>query len=374
LRIAQIAPLMEDVPPRLYGGTERIVSYLTEELIRQGHDVTLFATGDSQTTARLVACAPSALRLDPSARDPLRYLAAMFDRVRSMADTFDVIHFHTDVQHFAAFRTLWPRAVTTLHGRQDIPEAKVVFRHPEIGLISISQHQRLPIAGARFLGNVYHGLPADLHRPVRNPSADYLVFLGRISPEKRPDRAIEIARRLGMRLVLAAKVDKVDRTYFHERIETLLGDGVDYIGEIGEREKTALLANAAALVFPIDWPEPFGLVMIEAMACGTPVLAFDRGSVSEIIEPGVTGVIVDSMDEAVEALPALLRLDRSRIRRRFDERFTATRMASDYVAIYRRLLRQDETGADRSTSIDSQRRKETLEPSHVLSHSIGSTP
>ena len=342
MKIAQIAPLMESVPPRLYGGTERIVSYLTDELVRLGHDVTLFASADSITAAELVSCASMALRLDSNVRDPIPYYMLMLDRVRKLAEEFDILHFHIDQFHFPLFRRMADRTVTTLHGRQDSPDLKPLYLgFSEMPLVSVSNDQRQPIANANFVATVHHGIPTDLHEPIYNPRGGYVAFLGRISPEKRPDRAIQIARTLGIPLKIAAKVDKVDEAYFREQIVPLLGDpGVEFIGEIDERSKAEFLGEALALLFPIDWPEPFGLVMIEAMACGTPVLAFRRGSVSEIIDQGVTGAIVDTVDEAVRMLPRVIALDRHAVRRRFEQRFSSARMATDYVALYRSLLEQ----------------------------------
>ncbi len=336
MRIAQIAPLMESVPPRFYGGTERIVSWLTEELVRQGHDVTLFASGDSITAANLVPCTPEAIRLSDTLRDYLPHTLMMADRVHRMSGAFDVLHFHVDMFHFPLFRGTPHRALTTLHGRQDIPDLWPFYRaFPEMPLVSISDAQRGPIPDANFTATVHHGLPVDLHRPSYDPCGGYLAFLGRISAEKRPDRAIRIARALGIPLKIAAKVDDVDRGYFEAEIRPLLGDGgIDFIGEVDERAKTRFLGEARALLFPIDWPEPFGLVMIEAMACGTPVLAFRHGSVPEVVEEGVTGRIVGSVAEAVAALPRVMAMDRRKVRRRFEERFTAERMARDYVALY----------------------------------------
>ena len=340
MKIAQIAPLIESVPPRLYGGTERVVSYLTEGLVSLGHDVTLFASGDSITSAELAPCCPRALRLDPTVRDTLPHFMLMIDKVRERAEEFDVLHFHIDMFHFPLFRSLAARTLTTLHGRQDLGDLKPFYsRFVEMPLISISDDQRKPLPHANFVKTIHHGIPADLHRPSFEQGS-YLAFLGRISPEKRPDRAIRIARAAGIPLKIAAKVDKVDEDYFRSDILPLIdGSGVEFIGEINEREKTKFLGEAAALLFPVDWPEPFGLVMIEAMACGTPVLAFRCGSVSEVIEDGVTGKVVDSEEEAVAALPAILSYDRRAVRQRFEQRFTATTMAQNYVSTYRRLLR-----------------------------------
>ena len=339
MKIAQIAPLIESVPPRLYGGTERIASYLTEELVRLGHEVTLFASGDSITSAELVSCSTRALRLDPTVRDSIPHFMLMIDKVREHAEEFDVLHFHIDLFHFPLFRSLAARTVTTLHGRQDLGDLKPFYsRFGGMPLVSISHDQRKSLPHANFVATIHHGIPADLHRPSFEQGS-YLAFLGRISPEKRPDRAIRIARAAGIPLKIAAKVDKVDEDYFRNDILPLIdGPGVEFVGEINEREKTKFLGEAAALLFPVDWPEPFGLVMIEAMACGTPVLAFRCGSVPEVIEDGVTGKVVASEEEAVAALPAILSYDRPAVRQRFEERFTATRMAKDYVSIYRQLL------------------------------------
>ena len=339
MKIAQVAPLIESVPPRLYGGTERIVSYLTEELVRLGHDVTLFASADSITSAELAPCCTRALRLDPTVRDIIPHFTLMIDKVRERAKEFDVFHFHIDFFHFPLFRSLAARTLTTLHGRQDLADLKPFYaRFGEMPLVSISHDQRKSLPHANFVATIHHGIPADLHRPSFEQGR-YLAFLGRISPEKRPDRAIRIARAAGIPLKIAAKVDKVDEEYFRNEILPLIdGPGVEFIGEINEREKARFLGEAAALLFPVDWPEPFGLVMIEAMACGTPVLAFRCGSIPEIIEDGVTGKIVRSEEEAIAALPAILSYDRRAVRRRFEERFTAARMAEDYLGIYRGLL------------------------------------
>ncbi len=346
MKIAQIAPLFESVPPRLYGGTERVVSYLTEELVNQGHQVTLFASADSVTTAELVACSTRALRLDASVRDPIPHFMLMLDEVRERAEEFDVLHFHIDYLHFPLFRPDATRILTTLHGRQDLADHKGFYlRFDDMPLVSISDAQRAPIGRANFVATVHHGIPLDLHRPNLGAGGGggYLAFLGRISPEKRPDRAIAVARATGMPLKIAAKVDKTDEAYFRETIAPLLeGPHVEFVGEINEREKSEFLSEASALLFPVDWPEPFGLVMIEAMACGTPVLAFRCGSVPEIVEDGVTGRIVETMDEALCAVPQVLALDRRAVRRRFEERFSAARMARDYLRIYRSMLRKQD--------------------------------
>ena len=342
MKIAQIAPLMESVPPRLYGGSERIASYLTDELVGLGHEVTLFASGDSVSRANLVRCVPMALRLDANVRDPIPYYMLMLDRVRELADEFDILHFHIDQFHFPLFRPIANQTVTTLHGRQDLHDLKPLYvGFSDMPLVTISNAQRKPIPNANFVATVHHGIPIHLLKPTYKPGGGYLAFLGRISPEKRPDRAIRIAQALGIPIRIAAKIDKVDEAYFRQEIAPLFNlPGVEYIGEIDERAKSAFLGEARALLFPIDWPEPFGLSMIEAMACGTPVLAFRCGSVSEIVDPGVTGLIVDTMDEAIRMLPAVLALDRRAVRQRFEQRFSATRMAKDYVQVYRALLKR----------------------------------
>lgn len=348
MKIAQVAPLIESVPPRLYGGTERVVAYLTEELVRQGHDVTLFASGDSVTSAELVPCSERALRLDAKCQDSLPLSVVMLDRLRLRMDEFDIVHFHTDFLHFPLVRDHPSPTLTTLHGRLDLPDLQPLYRHfCDVPLVSISHHQRRPMPPVRWAGNVYHGLPSNLF-PLSQPSGGgYLAFLGRICPEKRLDRAIEIARRADLPLLVAAKVDPVDRNYFETQITPLLDHPlVEYIGEISEQEKGAFLGGARALLFPIDWPEPFGLVMIEAMACGTPVIAYDSGSVREVVESGLTGFIVGGIEEAVAAVSAIDSLDRRRIRRRFEERFSAERMASEYLAIYTALTSSQPVAVD----------------------------
>ncbi|SKA24952.1 glycosyltransferase family 4 protein [Consotaella salsifontis] len=340
MKIAQIAPLAESCPPRLYGGTERIVSYLTEELVHQGHEVTLFASGDSLTSAELVPGCQTALRLTPSVRDTIPYHMMMLDEVRRRADEFDVLHFHIDLLQFPLFRDIAHRTVTTLHGRLDLPDLKPFYSvFNDLPLVSISDDQRRPMPPVNWAGTVYHGLPRNLLPFSAEAKGGYLAFLGRISPEKRPDRAIEIAAGAGMPLKIAAKVDAADRAYWDEVIEPMIKahPSIEFIGEINERQKAEFLGNAAALLFPIDWPEPFGLVMIEAMACGTPVIAFRRGSVLEVIDDGVSGFIVDDTHQAVEAVQRIATLDRAKVRHTFEQRFSVERMARDYLSIYRNL-------------------------------------
>lgn len=340
MKIAQIAPLAESVPPKYYGGTERIVSYLTEELVNQGHEVTLFASGDSKTRAELVPVTDMALRLNPVVVDTIPYHMMMLEQVRRRADEFDALHFHIDMLHLPMVQEFIGRTVTTLHGRLDLPDLPPFYRaFPDHTLVSISDHQRLPMPPVNWGATIYHGLPADLLPSRLAEGEDYLAFLGRISPEKRPDRAIRIAARSGMKLKIAAKIDNVDRAYWESEIAPLvaLHPNVEFIGEIDERQKAQFLGQAKALLFPIDWPEPFGLVMIEAMACATPVIAFRCGSVPEVLDHGVSGFIVDTEDEAVAAIAALPHLDRAGVRAAFDARFTAERMAADYVSLYRNL-------------------------------------
>jgi glycosyltransferase involved in cell wall biosynthesis len=343
MRIAQVAPLFESVPPRFYGGTERVVSFLTEALVRQGHEVTLFASGDSRTNARLVPSCPVALRLEGKCEHHLLSHVLQLERVRALRHEFDVVHFHVDAMHFPLSRQLGLTQLTTLHGRLDMPALVPLLREfSDMPLVSISNAQRSPLPWAHWQATVLHGLPPQLFRFCPGPGR-YLAFLGRISPEKRPDRAIEIAKRLGLPLKMAAKVDDADREYFETRIAPLLDDPlIEFVGEIGEAEKNRFLGDAMALLFPIDWPEPFGLVMIEAMACGTPVVAFRNGSVPEVIEPGVTGFIVQDVDDAVQATRHAVELDRAACRARFEQRFTAARMARDYVDVYRRLRSHDD--------------------------------
>ena len=341
MKIAQIAPLMESVPPRLYGGTERIVSYLTEELVALGHDVTLFASGDSITAANLVPCVPKALRLDASVRDTVPYYMLMLDRVRQRADDFDVLHFHIDQFHFPLFRPIAGRTVTTLHGRQDLPDLRPLYLgFDDMPLVSISNDQRRPIPDANFAATVYHGLPAGSASSDRGAAAAATLPFSAASRRRNvPTAPSRLRVSLGIPLKIAAKVDRADDVYFRTQIEPLLDDpGVEFIGEINEHQKTQFLGEAQALLFPVDWPEPFGLSMIEAMACGTPVLAFRCGSVPEIIDDGLTGAIVDTMEEAIAALPHVIALDRKKVRQRFEQRFSATRMAKDYIDVYRSCL------------------------------------
>jgi glycosyltransferase involved in cell wall biosynthesis len=344
VRIAQIAPLYESVPPRLYGGTERVVSYLTEELVARGHEVTLFASGDSRTAARLVSPTPQALRLANAPMDELATEVLLLEQLIREADQFDIIHNHVDYLPFPVLRRQARASLSTPHGRLDGSHWQaLVGEFPELPLSSISFAQRRPLTTANWAGTVYHGIPLEEHA-FRSEPGSYLVFLGRISPEKRVDRAIEIARLSGVPLKIAAKVSCVDQPYFEREIVPLLDDPlVDFLGEVDEAGKDALLGNALALLFPIDWPEPFGLVMIEAMACGTPVIAFRHGSVPEVVDEGVSGRIVDDVPAAVAAVRRIDELDRHACRLRFEERFTARRMASDYLEIYEELVDRGQT-------------------------------
>jgi glycosyltransferase involved in cell wall biosynthesis len=339
MRIAQVAPLIEAVPPKLYGGTERVVAYLTDALVELGHDVTLFASGDSQTKARLAPAWPRALRLDPAVKDHFAPLFMQLESVARRAHEFDVIHCHLDYFAYPLLRLLGVPSVTTLHGRLDLPELPALYSmFKETPVISISDAQREPLPQANYAATIYHGLPQHLLR--MGPGGDYLAFLGRISPEKAPDAAIRIAAQAGMPLKIAAKVDKADAEYFKTTIEPLLkGADVEFIGEISEHQKSEFLGNAAALLFPIAWREPFGLVMIESLACGTPVVAFNNGSVPEVLENGLTGFIVNSEREAVAALCGIRNLDRARVRAEFERRFTARHMAQNYVKMYTRLAK-----------------------------------
>ena len=341
MRIAQVAPLAESVPPKLYGGTERIVAYLTDQLVEQGHEVTLFASGDSQTRAELVSTTPRALRLEKDVVDPWPYHMVHLEEVRRQASRFDIIHFHMDVFPLPLVRSLSTPCVFTMHGRLDLPDLWPCYSaFNDVPLISISDYQRRPMPeNVNWAATIHHGLPVDL-LPAGSGDGGYLAFLGRISPEKRPDRAIEIAVRTGKRLKIAAKVDRADLDYWTDRIEPLIKahDNVDYIGEINEHEKIDFLGRAEALLFPIDWPEPFGLVMIEAMSCACPVIAFRNGSVGEVIDDGVSGFVVGSVDEAVDRVGRVSGLPRSGVRAAFERRFSDARMAADHVAVYGRLM------------------------------------
>ena len=341
MRIAQIAPLTESVPPQLYGGTERVVAFLTDELVRLGHDVTLFASGESTTRAKLYAPWPNALRLGETCADPLVPHLLMLEEVAKRAGTFDILHFHVSQIHFPLARRLSVAHVTTTHGRLDMPELVPLYHEfRDVPLVSISDAQRQPLPDAGWVATIHHGLPREL-LPFRGAPGEYLAFVGRISPEKRVDRAIAIATACRRPLKIAAKIDPADREYFERDIRHLLDNPlVEFIGEINERQKGEFLGRAAALLFPIDWPEPFGLVMIEALACGTPVVAFRGGSVTEVIDHGATGFVVDSLDEAIAATCRIETLDRSQCRRTFERRFTSERMALDHVAVYEQLIRR----------------------------------
>lgn len=338
MRIAQVAPLHESVPPHLYGGTERIVHFLTEELVALGHDVTLYAAADSQTSARLVPCSTRSLRLDPTCIDPTPHHIAMLERLSNDVSDYDAIHFHIDYLHFPMCRALRLPHLTTLHGRLDMVDLQPLYdRYSDMPLVSISDAQRRPLLGVNWLATVLHGIPRDLLAFTPKP-AGYLAFVGRISPEKRVDRAIEIATALNMPLKIAAKIAKADEEYYQREIASLFDNPlVEFVGEIGEQEKSAFIGNAQALLFPIDWPEPFGLVMIESMACGTPVIAFENGSVPEVIDPGVTGYVVSDMGSAIDATRRAMALDRAAVRATFERRFTSRRMALDYVDVYQMI-------------------------------------
>src|SRR5436853_2271217 len=340
MRIAQVAPPYESVPPTKYGGTERVVSWLTEELVGRGHEVTLFASGDSMTTATLFPVCRQALRLDPHSIDRLAAHVLQLEYVFQEKNNFDLIHFHCDYLHFPLSRRENISQVTTLHGRLDLPDLPPLYRmYKDMPVISISDAQRSPLPWVNWQGTVHHGLPENQYS-LSQGKGGYLAFLGRISPEKGLDQAVEIAKRAGMPLKVAAKVDRADLDYYESRIKPLLkGPEVEYIGEIGYPEKNEFLGNAAALLFPIQWPEPFGLVMIEAMACGTPVIAYPCGSVPEVIEDGVNGFIVTDISEAVNAVSNIEQIERTKCRRRFEQRFTAARMAEEYLALYSRLVK-----------------------------------
>jgi glycosyltransferase involved in cell wall biosynthesis len=359
LRIAQVAPLYESVPPKLYGGTERVVSYLTEALVAEGHEVTLFASGDSETTARLVPGCPRSLRLNNhQCIDQLAHHFVMLEEVLERADQFEIIHFHIDYLHFPVSKLSGLVHLSTLHGRLDSPDLVPLFRkYKSMPLSSISLSQRKPLPWVNWVGNVYHGLPEDLLR-LGDGRGNYLAFLGRISPEKRVDRAIEIAKQLNMPLKIAAKVDPADRVYYEREIKVLLNTpSVEFVGEINDQQKDAFLGNAWALLFPIDWPEPFGLAMIEAMACGTPTIALKRGSVPEVITNGVSGFVVNTIEEAVNAVQQAARFDRAACRAEFMKRFSAPKMAQDYAKLYETIVTGKSTAVDTaaagSTEVDS---------------------
>lgn len=367
MRIAQVAPLYESVPPKLYGGTERVVSYLTEELVAMGHDVTLFASGDSVTKARLVPVCERSLRLDTDCVDQLAHHILMLEMVAQTAPELDIVHFHIDYLHFPfSRRCLFPPHLTTLHGRLDLPDLVSLYReYRDMPLVSISDAQRAPLPWAGWVGTVHHGLPPDAYHFHEGPG-EYLAFLGRISPEKRVDRAIRIARQAGIPLKIAAKVDRVDREYYDRVILPLLKEGnTEYIGEIGEGEKCDFLGNACALLFPIDWPEPFGLTMIEALACGTPVIACHRGSVPELLRDGVTGRIVRNADEAHQAVRDIPSFDRRKCREYFENRFTANRMAQDYLAVYHTLIESWKVKNEETLSGNHTDRRSVLYSCHI---------
>lgn len=347
MRIAQVAPLYESVPPKMYGGTERIVSYLTDALVKLGHEVTLFASGDSKTKAKLIPVCPSSLRLDEQCIDPIAHHMVELQMVQDRLDEFDILHYHIDYFHFPLSRINKKPQVTTLHGRLDIPDLQCVYdTFDDMPVVSISNSQRKPLPQANWVQTVYHGIPENLY-PFREGKGDYVAFIGRISPEKRVDRAIKIAKKAGIQIKIAAKVDKADREYYHEQIEHLMDHPlVDFIGEIGEEQKGEFLGNAKALLFPIDWPEPFGMAMIEAMACGTPVIAYKNGSVPEVIDVGQTGYIVNSIDEAVKALKNIDQISRHECRMVFQQRYSATRMAQDYVQVYEKILNRNSSFLD----------------------------
>lgn len=354
MRIAQIAPLMESVPPKEYGGTERVVHFLTEELVRLGHDVTLFASGDSVTSAKLVPCCETSLRLNAAVKDQLAYHIAMLEDVFSNAASFDALHFHIDYLHFPLSKRQRTPALTTLHGRLDLPELQPLYRKfSGMPLVSISDAQRAPLPRANWVKTIYHGLPENLLQFHRN-SGSYLAFVGRISPEKRVDHAIEIAARGGVHLKVAAKIDPNEKDYYRTVIAPLFRKyrkHVEFVGEIGEKEKDEFMGNALALLFPIDWPEPFGLVVIEAMACGTPVIARRRGSVPELVEDGVTGLIYDEIEEGIKAVHAIGNIDRLSCREAFLRRFSSTRMAEEYIHVYQQLIQMSYQGTHAQKSI-----------------------
>ena len=354
MRIAQVSPLWESVPPKLYGGTERIVSYLTEELVRLGHDVTLFASGDSVTTARLEAICPRALRINTGIFNRDAPMTMLLEQALGRPGGFDIIHSHLDFLGFPLARRNTTPTLTTFHGRLDLPELQPVFReYAEMPMVSISDAQRKPVFWANWHATVYHGLPRSLYTLQPNPGG-YLAFLGRIAPEKRPDHAIELAKRVGIPLRIAAKVDAMDQKYFHSEIEPLLNDPlIEYLGEISDVEKDGFLGNAIALVCPYDWPEPFGLVLIEALACGTPVLAYRRGSIPEIIEDKETGFVCEGLEEMTAAVQRLPEIDRRRCRWSFEQRFSVERMAQDYLRVYDQTVGSNSDPEAEATSFET---------------------
>ena len=365
MRIAQVAPLYESVPPKLYGGTERVVSWLTEALVETGHDVTLFASGDSLTSARLIPVCPQALRLHSHCIDQLAHHVNLIERVlrEHNKNKFDLIHFHIDYLHFPLSRSEKLPQVTTLHGRLDIPDLVPLYRQfPEMPVVSISDSQRTPLPWINWQGTVHHGLPENSYSPYREHRG-YLAFLGRVSPEKGLDRAIEISKRSGVPLKIAAKVDRADKDYFENVIKPLLNtDLIKFVGEIGDHEKNAFLGNSLALIFPINWAEPFGIVMIEAMACGVPVIAYPGGSVPEVVEDGVNGFLVESIEDAVDAIDRISTIDRSLCRRRFETHFTSRRMARDYMTIYERIARRASRSILKQVPVPRAIAKESAKP------------
>lgn len=368
MKIAQVAPLWESVPPKLYGGTERIVSYVTEELVRMGHDVTLFASGDSQTAARLEGICSHALRLNTGIFNRDAPMTMLMEKSFGTTDDFDIVHSHLDFLGFPLGRRSVVPVVTTLHGRLDLPELEPVFReYVEMPLVSISDAQRRPLPWANWQATIHHGLPHDLY--TFHPGSDgYLAFLGRISPEKRPDHAIEIAKLTGLPLRIAAKVDPADLQYFRSEIEPLLDHPlIEFLGEISDVQKNEFVGNAMALVCPYDWPEPFGLVLIEALACGTPVLAYRRGSIPEIIDDGITGFVCETLNDMADAITRLPLIDRTRCRASFDARFTADRMARDYVALYEHIVQERHRT---HTAADTRIRRQAVEWKYAQSTAL----
>jgi glycosyltransferase involved in cell wall biosynthesis len=368
MRIAQVAPLFESVPPALYGGTERVVSYLTEELVKQGHEVTLFASGDSATAARLVPGCPRALWRDSRCRDTLPHHVRLVELVASQAERFDVIHFHLDYIHFPTVGRLPCPTVTTLHGQLRPPDDEpFMAAFPDVALVSVSDSQRRPIPRANWRGTVYHGMPRDTHT-FRAEAGNYLAFLGRLSPEKGIGPAVEIARRAGLPLKVAAKIYPEESRYYEDVVEPLFRScpWVEFVGEVGGAAKDEFLGNAHALVFPIDWEEPFGLVMMEALACGTPVVAFRRGSVPEVIDDGITGFVVDGVESAIKAVARVSELDRRSCRLAFEQRFDSRRMTGDYLEVYRQIA-----AVGRQPSSPSAMERLDCRPAHVSAGLLG---